>query len=151
VAADLAHVAFVHHDDLVRAPLRCACAFGRAEGSFSLLTRHLFLIPGYAGTRKRDRAISSRPAQAGLEHRGWEIVMFLDGVNEINKVRWSDASQARASLPMQAKTGLACGPRYAPRFCGERGAKNCPEATFFFLILGRTNGKLNYFHPSEEK
>jgi hypothetical protein len=117
---------------MILSALRCAARAPSAE------RKDLFLcLPGtYSSSRLRQdsetyRAISSRPAKAGLEHRGWEIVMFHDGVNEINKVRWSDASQARASLPMQAKTGLACGPRDAPRFCGERGAKNCPEATFF--------------------
>jgi hypothetical protein len=57
--------------------LRLRAGLRRKEGSFSLLTRHLFLIPA-----RRDseayRAISSRPAKAGLEHRGLKFVLFLD-------------------------------------------------------------------------
>jgi hypothetical protein len=60
-----------------RASLRCARACGARKSLYSLLTRHLFLIPA-----RRDseayRAISSRPAKAGLEHRGLKFVLFLD-------------------------------------------------------------------------
>jgi hypothetical protein len=69
------------HQSFERAALRAGLR--RKEGLFSLLTRLFATLslglkprpthPAARRTRKRDRAISSRPAKAGLEHRGWSL------------------------------------------------------------------------------
>jgi hypothetical protein len=66
VAADFAHVALVHHDDLVRAPLRCALAYGSEERIFSLRTR-LISRPGSPGLGNVTGLFSGRP------WRDWSI------------------------------------------------------------------------------
>jgi hypothetical protein len=59
--------------DLNGTPLKLRAGLRRKEGIFSLLTRHLFLIPA-----RRDeepyRATIGRPAEAGLDITGFEFI-----------------------------------------------------------------------------
>jgi len=91
----------VHHDDLVRAPLRCALAYGSEEGIFSLLVGSRdILIRG-------DRGVRTGLAQALPLFRQVNVEIGFRPEDPAAKVAGRAAQQGKCALAVRLNAATA--------------------------------------------